>query len=110
MSLPVRPLVEAEGLLPSGGVGDDGLGAAILQPPAKLGAVVRFVPEQPLGRFGATDEPRGRRAVVGLTAGQQEGKKTAFSICDCMDFRVAPAARAANRLFLLPPFPPEAER
>ena len=45
-----------------------------------------------------------------LAAGQQDGKKTAFSICDCVDFRIAPAARATNRLFLLPLFAPEAER
>ena len=45
-----------------------------------------------------------------LAAGQEDGKKTAFSICDCVDFRVAPAARAANRLLLFPLFAPEAER
>jgi hypothetical protein len=27
-----------------------------------------------------------------LAAGQQDGKKTALSICDCVDFRIAPAA------------------
>jgi hypothetical protein len=27
-----------------------------------------------------------------LGAGQQDGKKTAFSICGCVDFRIAPAA------------------
>jgi hypothetical protein len=42
-----------------------------------------------------------------LAAGQEDGKKTAFSICECVDLRVAPAARAANRLSLRPPFPPE---
>ena len=26
-----------------------------------------------------------------LASGQQDGKKTAFSICNCVDFRVAPA-------------------
>ena len=45
-----------------------------------------------------------------FAAGQQEGKKTAFSICDCMDFRIAPAARASNRLVLFPLFAPDAER
>ena len=38
-----------------------------------------------------------------LAATQQDGKKTAPSICDCVDFRIAPAARASNRLVLLPP-------
>ena len=32
---------------------------------------------------------------------QENGKKTAFSICDCVYFRVAPAARATNRLSLV---------
>jgi hypothetical protein len=27
-----------------------------------------------------------------MAAGQQDGKKTAFSIRDCVDFRIAPAA------------------
>ena len=44
----------------------------------------------------------GRRTIVRLAASQQDGKKTAFSICDCMDFRIAPAARASNRLVCSP--------
>jgi hypothetical protein len=38
---------------------------------------------------------------MGLAIRQKDGKKTALSICDCVDFRVVPAARAANRLFVL---------
>jgi hypothetical protein len=49
------------------------------------------------------------RAVVCLATGQEDGEKAPFSICQCVSLRVAPAARAANSLFLLPPFPP-AER
>ena len=45
-----------------------------------------------------------------LSAGQHYRRKTAFSIADCVDFRVSSAARPTNRLILLPPFPPEAER
>src|SRR5262249_8919213 len=63
-----------------------------------------------LGGLCAPDEALSGRTIVRLAAGQEDGKKTAFSICECVDLRVAPAARAANRLFLLPPFPPEAER
>ena len=37
-----------------------------------------------------------------LAAGQKDGKKTAFSICDCVDFRIAAAARATNGLLVLP--------
>jgi hypothetical protein len=37
-------------------------------------------------------------------AGQKNGKKATFSICKCVDLRVAPAARAANSLLLRPLF------
>jgi hypothetical protein len=51
------------------------------------------------------------RAVVCLATGQEDGEKAPFSICQCVSLRVAPAARAANSLFLLPPYgwpaPPE---
>ncbi len=63
--------------------------------------------------FGGEDRSEasmGGRTIVGLAAAQEDGKKTAFSICDCVDFRVAPASRAANRLLPLPLFAPEAER
>ena len=110
MSLFVGPFVEAERLLSIGPVRNDGLGAALFQPVSQLGAVISLVAKQPGGRLDAANEALGRRTVMCFAAGQEDGKKTAFSICECVDLRVAPAARAANRLFLLPPFPPEAER
>jgi hypothetical protein len=94
--------VEAEGLLTIGFVGNDGFGAALAQPVAQIGAVVSSIAEKLLGRPGAADQPFCRRAIMRLAAGQKDGKKTAFSICNCVDFRVAPAARAANRLLMLP--------
>jgi hypothetical protein len=33
--------------------------------------------------------PNGRSHIA---AAQEDGKKTAFSICDCLDLRIAPAA------------------
>jgi hypothetical protein len=47
---------------------------------------------------------------VRLTSSQKDGEKAPFSICECVYLRVAPSARAANSLLLLPPFPPAAER
>ena len=44
------------------------------------------------------------------TIGQPEGNKTSFGISDSMDFRIAPATRASDRLILLPPFAPLAAR
>jgi hypothetical protein len=103
-------LVEAERLFSIRSIGDDGLGFTIAQPLAQLGAVVSLVAEQPGCGLDATDETLGRWAIMRVATAQEDGKKTAFSICECMDLRIAPAARAADRLFLLPPFPPEAER
>jgi hypothetical protein len=102
--------VEAEGLFAVRSIGHDGFGAACLQPQPKFFAVVSFVAEQLLGDPGAADETLGWRTIMRLAAGQKDGKKTAFSICDCMDFRIAPAARAADRLLKLPLFAPDAER
>ena len=45
-----------------------------------------------------------------FTTSQQDGEEPPFSICECVDLRVAPSARTANSLLVLPPFPPEAER
>ena len=96
--------VEAERLLAVRLVGDDGPGAATLQPSPQRRAVIGLVAEKLPGRFGATDEARGGWTIVRLAAAQENGKKAAFSICDCVDLRIAPAARASNRLFLLPPY------
>lgn len=45
-----------------------------------------------------------------LPSGQQDGDQAPFSICECVDLRVAPSARTANSLLLLPHFLPAAER
>ena len=42
--------------------------------------------------------------IVRLTAGQQNGEEAPLSICKCVYLRVAPSARAANSLLLLPPY------
>ena len=103
-------LVEAEGELSVGFVRDDGRGSAPVEPAAQGRTVVSAIAEQLLGRSGTSDQSLRRRTIVRLSAGQKEGKKTALSICDCVDFRVAPAARASNSLLVLPLFAPEAER
>ena len=110
MSLLVGFLVEGEGLGAIGFVGHDGFCAGLVEPVAEIGTVVGSVAEDFLCRFGASDKTLCRRAIMRLTTGQKDGKKTALNICDCVDFRVAPAARAANSLLVLPLLAPEAER
>ena len=92
MSLLVGFLVEAERLLSVRPVGNDRLGAAILQPLPQVSAVVGLVAEELSGRLDATDQTLGRRTIVRLAAAQEDGKKTALSICDCVDLRIAPAS------------------
>ena len=110
MALLIRLSVEAEWLFAVRFVGNDGFGTALAEPLPQFGAVIGSVAEHLFGCFGAPDQPLGWRTIVRLAAGQQDGKKTALSICDCVDFRVAPATRASNSLALFPLFAPEAER
>ena len=80
MSLLVSGLVEAEGPYPVRGVGHDRLGTTMVEPVSQLGTVVGLVAEKPLGSLCAPDEALGGRTIVSLAAGQEDGKKTAFSI------------------------------
>lgn len=59
---------------------------------------------QPLQKHGAGG------AISHLAAGRQERDRATQLVRQGMDFGGAPAARAADRLTVLPPFPPEAER
>ena len=44
-----------------------------------------------------------RSAIMRFATGQQDSEKPPFSICECVNLRIAPSARAANSLLLLPP-------
>jgi hypothetical protein len=92
VSLFVGFAVEAEGLLAVRPVGNNGPGAALFPAIASVARCRSLVAEQLPGRLDTTDEARGRRTIVRLAAAQEDGKKTAFSICDCVDLRIAPAA------------------
>jgi hypothetical protein len=84
--------VETEGLLAIGLVGDDGLCAALLQALTQFSTIVGFIAEKFLCCFASTDQTFRNRTVMRFAAGQEDGKKTAFSIRNCVDFRIAPAA------------------
>src|SRR6516225_9230692 len=64
-----------------------------------------FVAEHPFRRLHSANETLSDRAIVCFTSGQQDGDKAPFNICKCVNLRVAPSARAANSLLLLPPLP-----
>lgn len=73
-------------------------------------AVVAFVGEK-LRHEGRERQDIGRRSNVGILAGRQvKDDWPAERIAQPVDLGRAPAARAADGLILLPPFPPEAQR
>ena len=72
--------------------------------------VIALVAVQDLGRGDPVEQDIGSDAVRHLAAGQQERDRATETIGQGMDFRRPSAARAADRLAELPPFPPEAQR
>ena len=73
-------------------------------------AVVALVGEK-LGHEWRERQDIGRGGNVGiLPRGQVKDDRPAERIAQPMDLGRAPAARAADGLILLPPFPPEAQR
>lgn len=108
--VPCKKFVEGERLRPVAFVGDDSFRASVFRPFAQRLAVVSLVAQKFFRRFVSADQTFRNRTIVCLPAGQKDGKKTAFSICNFVYLRIAPAARASNRLFLLPPFRPMPQR
>src|SRR5262249_33300190 len=96
----VETLAEAERLVPVAAIWNVRLGSALIQFLAQFGAVVSLVAEQPFRRLHSADQALRDRAIMRFAAGQQDGNKAPFSICECVNLRVAPAARAANSLLL----------
>ncbi len=106
----IETLAEAERLFPVAAIWYDRLGSTLMQFLAQFGTVVSLVTEHPFRPLHSADQALCDRAIMRFASGQQDGEKAAFSICECVNLRVAPSARAANSLLLLPPFPPAAER
>jgi len=106
----VGPLVEA---MPDNAIGfvrNDDLCAEIGDTGAQSVAVVALVGKK-RGHGRRQRQHIGCRGDVGILAwGQMKGDRPAERVAQRVDFRRAPAARAADRLGVLPPFPPEALR
>ena len=95
---------------PVGFVWNDRLGAEIDDLGAKAVAVITFVANE--GRHGRREFQKGRRRgnIRVLTRSEMKCARSAIRVAQRVDLRGPPAARAADRLFMLPPFPPLAER
>lgn len=93
-----------------GFVGNDGLGAAIDDFGAKAVAVIAFIANE--GRHGRRECQKGRPRgnVCVLSRSEMKCARSAIRVAQRVDFRRPPTARAADRLFMLLPFPPLAER
>jgi hypothetical protein len=88
----IETRVEAERLFSAAPVGNDRLRSTILQLRTQPSTFICLVAYQVFRCFAFVDEPLRRRAVMCFAAGQQDGEKTALSICECMDFRIAPSS------------------
>ena len=93
-----------------GFIGDYGRGAATGDFGAKVVAIIAFVGEERVHGWGECQNI-GRSSDIGILAwGQMQDDRPAERIAQRMDFCRAATARAADRLIVLPPFPPEAQR
>jgi hypothetical protein len=71
----VDTLIEAELLFPVAAIWNDGLGSALVQVFAQLGAIVGLVAEHAFRRLHSANEELCDRAIVCFTSGQQDGDK-----------------------------------
>ncbi len=91
-------------------VGNDGLGATIDDLRAQRIAVIPFVRDQRAHGRGERQNLGCGRDIGILARGQMKSDRPAKRIAQRVNFGRAPAARAADCLIVLPPFPPEAQR
>ena len=109
----VEALVEGERLFSIGSILNDRLGATLVQLLAQFAAIICGVAKHALRWLHSSDKALCDRTIMRLASRQQDGDQapsSICSICECMNLRVAPSARATNSLLLLPPLPPAAER
>ena len=106
----VGPPIEAVSHNPIGFVWNDGLCSTLGDCGAERIAIVAFVGEKRAHRR-RLGQHVGRNGNVSILAlGQVQNDWAALRIAQGMDFRRSSAARAADGLCVLPPFPPEAQR
>ena len=91
-------------------VGNDRLGATVGQKQPEPIAVIGGVRSAQTARRQGFERTTGNWRVAALAGGYFERDGTTATIDNSMDFCRSPAARAADRLEIGPPFPPAAER
>ncbi len=89
---------------------DHGLDAACGQFVAQAPGVVGSIGQQTTRVANHADQTACTDQVMGVARSNQEGKRTADIVCQCVDFGGLPAARAADCIVEGPPFAPAAER
>jgi hypothetical protein len=102
--------IERMEVLAGGVIGNDRLGAALDQEQPEPVAVIGGIGGAQASRRQRFQEAAGDGCVAALAGRYFERDGTAATIDNSMDFCRSPAARAADRLEVGPPFPPAAER
>ena len=85
-------------------------GPALAQEEPKAVAVVGGIGGAQARRRQAGKKGQNEAKIAALSGCYLDGERPALAVDNRVDFGRAPAARAADRLFLRPPFPPAAER
>ena len=91
-------------------VRDDRNGPALEQEEPKAVAVVGGIGGAQARCWQARKKGQDESKIAALSWCYLDGERPALAVDDSVDFGRAPAARAPDRLFLRPPFPPAAER
>src|ERR1700730_1081559 len=87
----LEALAEGEGLLPIGPIWNDRLGSLLIQLLAQLGAIIFLVAEHAFRPLPSPHQAPSHGTIVRFSSGQQDGDQAPFSICECVDLRVAPS-------------------
>ena len=91
-------------------VRDDWDRPTLAQEEPKAVAVVGGIGGAQARRWQVRKKGQNEAKIAALSGCYLDGERPALAVDNGVDFGRTPAARAPNRLFLRPPFPPAAER
>ena len=90
--------------------GDDSLDPLVREKVAQSVRVVSLIGDELQNRSGGLDEGGSHHDVMCVTGAQKQDPRMSVRIGQRVDLGRAPAARAADRFAVRPPFPPPADR